>query len=437
MTHEVITFGCRLNDFESEIIKKNLNENQLSNVAVFNTCAVTKEAERQARQNIRRYIKNNPDTKIIVTGCSAQINPEQYLDIEGIDKIIGNDEKLKSEIYSGLSDEFESRVKYEKAENSSAFLSNEEKLLVNDIFSVEETANHLISGFEEKTRAFVQIQNGCNHRCTFCIIPYGRGNSRSVPIGEIVKQVKLLTDKGYKEIVLTGVDITDYGLDLPAKPRLGQMIRRLVSHVPEIHRIRLSSVDVAEMDEDIFWLLENEPRFMPHFHLSLQAGDNMVLKRMKRRHSREDVLRFFDRARKIREDVVFGADIIAGFPTETDEMFENSLKIIEESEIIHGHIFPYSEREGTPAAKIPQNKQVPKQIRKERAALLRDASQKQLNKFLNNRVGKTETILCESKNTAKTEHFCKVKISDSIKLEAGDIVEIKAIARENDYLIAN
>jgi threonylcarbamoyladenosine tRNA methylthiotransferase MtaB len=417
MKNEVITFGCRLNSYESEVIKNNLEENGLQNFVVFNTCSVTKEAERQAKQAIRKHIKEYPDSKVIVTGCAAQINPKQYSDISGVYKIIGNEEKLNKDFYKNFSNDF-----------------GTEKILVNDIFSIKETASHLITSLEDKSRAFMQVQNGCNHRCTFCIIPFGRGNSRSVPIGEIVNQAKILTQNGYKEIVLTGVDITDYGSDLPGKPKMGEMIKRLLKLVPEIKRLRLSSVDVAEIDEDIFWLLENEERFMPHFHLSLQAGDDMILKRMKRRHLRGDIFDFFEKTRKIRSDVVFGADIIAGFPTEDDKMFENSLNIIAEADIIHGHIFPYSEREGTPAAKIPQNKQVPKQIRKERAKLLREACDKQLNKFLQTRIGKTEQVLVEGKGYGRTEHFAKVKLSNE-NYKQGEIYDIKVFSVENSILL--
>lgn len=411
---EVITFGCRLNAYESEVIKTNLEKSGLNNAVVFNTCAVTAEAERQAKQAIRKHIRENPQSKVIVTGCGAQINAEKYSSIEGVYKVIGNEEKMKAETYKNLA------------------LPETEKVMVNDIMSITETASHLITSMEDKARAFMQVQNGCNHRCTFCIIPYGRGNSRSVPVGEIVRQSQILTSSGYKEIVLTGVDITDYGLDLPGSPRLGQMIRRLLVLNPEIKRIRLSSVDVAEIDEDIFWLVENEPRFMPHFHLSLQSGDDMILKRMKRRHTRKDILNFAEKVRKLRTDIVFGADIIAGFPTETDEMFENSLNVISEIGIIHGHIFPYSEREGTPAAKIPASKQVPHKIRKTRAAKLREACNNELQKFLKTRVGKTENIIVESSNIGRTEHFAQVRLLN--KYNAGELAEVK-IENSNNCLL--
>ncbi len=412
---EVITFGCRLNAYESEVIKNNLESAGVADAVVFNTCAVTKEAERQAKQSIRKYIRENPGRKVIVTGCAAQIDPVSYSGIDGVFKVIGNEEKMKAETFKSMS------------------LPETEKVLVNDIMSITETASHLITSMEDKARAFMQVQNGCNHRCTFCIIPYGRGNSRSVPVGEVVKQAEILVSHGYQEIVLSGVDITDYGSDLPGNPKLGQMMRRLLKLVPGIKRLRLSSVDVAEIDEDIFWLVENEPRFMPHFHLSLQSGDDMILKRMKRRHSRNDILAFAEKVRKIRPDIVFGADIIAGFPTEDDEMFENTLNIIAEAGIIHGHIFPYSEREGTPAAKIPNDKQVPKKIRKERAARLREACKHELEKFVQSRVGGFEDIIVESGDIGRTEHFIQVKLVE--KYETGSLVRIKAGAAEGGILL--
>jgi threonylcarbamoyladenosine tRNA methylthiotransferase MtaB len=404
-----------LNAYESEVIKNNLDKAGMNNAVVFNTCAVTKEAERQAKQAIRKYIRENPNSKVIITGCGAQINSEKYSSIEGVYKVIGNEEKMKPETYTGLA------------------LPETEKVQVNDIMSITETAGHLITSMEDKARAFMQVQNGCNHRCTFCIIPYGRGNSRSVPVGEIVKQAETLTSQGYQEVVLTGVDITDYGLDLPGAPRLGQMIRRLLNLNPAIKRLRLSSVDVAEIDEDILWLVENEPRFMPHFHLSLQSGDDMILKRMKRRHTRQNILDFAAKVRALRSDIVFGADIIAGFPTETDEMFDNSLKIISEIGVIHGHIFPYSEREGTPAANIPANKQVPVTVRKQRAAKLREACTEELNKFLQTRIGKTENVIVEKGGIGRTEHFVQVKLSGDHA--AGELIKVEIAGAENGFLL--
>lgn len=416
MATEVITFGCRLNAYESEVIKNNLDKAGMDNAVVFNTCAVTKEAERQAKQAIRKYIREHPGSKVIVTGCGAQVNSEKYSSIDGVFKVIGNEEKMKAETFTSLA------------------MPETEKVLVNDIMSVSETASHLITSMEDKARAFMQVQNGCNHRCTFCIIPYGRGNSRSVPIGEIVKQAEILTKHGYKEIVLTGVDITDYGLDLPGQPKLGQMIRRMLNLNPDILRLRLSSVDVAEIDEDIFWLVENEPRFMPHFHLSLQSGDDMILKRMKRRHTRQDILDFAKKVRSLGPDIVFGADIISGFPTESDEMFQNSLKIISEIGIIHGHIFPYSEREGTPAANIPANKQVQVPIRKERAAQLRDACAQELNKFALSRIGKLENVIVEKGGIGRSEHFLQVKLP--AEYQPGELITVKVTGADGATLLA-
>lgn len=416
--HQVINFGCRLNHFESEGMKEQLEKIETnSKVIVFNTCAVTKEAERQARQSIRKYAKENPEAEIIVTGCAAQVNPEQFIKMPEVNKVLGNEEKLELKQY--LTPE------------------NTEKAIVNDIMSVKETAFHMISSFEGKARSFIQVQNGCNHRCTFCIIPYGRGNSRSVPIGEIVTQVKLLTSQGYNEVVLTGVDMTDYGSDLPGNPNLGQMTTRLLNLVPNLSRLRLSSVDVAEIDEDLIELLKNNPKLMPHFHISLQAGDNMILKRMKRRHTREQVIEFCDKIRSIRSDATFGADIIAGFPTETDEMFENSLKLISEAGLTHLHVFPYSEREGTPAARIP--KQVPKQIRKERARLLREAGEQQLAQTLAKYVSTTQKILIEAGKDSKTENYLPVEINNINSViqanQIGQIKTVKIIASTPTHLI--
>ncbi len=391
MPRDVITFGCRLNSYESEIIRSHI-EDMAEDVAVFNTCAVTKEAERQARQAIRKYRRNHPDTKILVTGCSAQIHPEQYANLDEVDQVLGNDLKLERNSYH------------------SGFITDTERVKVNDIMAVKETANHLIQGMEERARAFMQVQNGCNHRCTFCIIPYGRGNSRSVPVGEVVKQGKMLVDAGYNEIVLTGVDMTSYGEDLPGKPRLGELVARFLKLVPELKRLRLSSIDVAEIDPTLMELLCYEPRVMPHLHLSLQAGDNMILKRMKRRHTREQVLEFCEKVRAVRPEVVFGADIIAGFPTETEAMFAHTRQFVEEAGLMHLHVFPYSEREGTPAASIPVSKQVPVAERKARAARLREAGNAQLQTFLATCVGKRERVIVEKGGIGRTEQFIPVSL---------------------------
>lgn len=405
---QVHNFGCRLNIYEGEVIKKRAEAAGLSNALIFNSCAVTSEAERQVRQAIRRARKENPQARIIVTGCGAQINPQRYAEMDEVNQVIGNQEKLEAKNYLHTDDE---------------------KILVNDIMSVKETASHMVTSFDGHARAFVQVQNGCNHRCTFCIIPYGRGNSRSVPVGDIVNQVRQLVETGYQEVVITGVDISDYGKDLPGSPTLGQMMRRLLSLVPELKRLRLSSIDAVEVDDDIYDLLANEPRLMPHIHVSLQAGDDMILKRMKRRHSRQDILDFCARVRSLRPDVVFGADIIAGFPTETDEMFSNTLNIVQEAGLTYLHVFPYSARTGTPAAKMPQ---VAKAIRKERAQRLREAGEKQLAQFLSSHIGKTLPVLAENNGYGRTEHFAPVKL-DGI-YQVGGIINVTITHIENSSL---
>ncbi|MAS87803.1 MAG: tRNA (N(6)-L-threonylcarbamoyladenosine(37)-C(2))-methylthiotransferase MtaB [Micavibrio sp.] len=406
MNAKVVTFGCRLNAYESQVMQEHADKAGLEEAIIFNTCAVTKEAERSARQAIRKARRENPNAKIIVTGCAAQIDPDGYGGMKEVDQVIGNDLKLKEETWTG---------------------KPTEKLLVNDIMSVTETASHLVNGFDGKARAFLQVQNGCDHRCTFCIIPYGRGNSRSVPIGEIAQAVKHLVEQGYQEVVLTGVDVTSYGPDLPGKPTLGQMIRRVLALVPDLPRIRLSSLDPVEIDADLWWLIEHEPRLMPHLHLSLQAGDDMILKRMKRRHNRQDVIDVCKRARSLRPDMSFGADIIAGFPTETDEMFENSMKIVEECDLTFLHVFPYSEREGTPAAKIPANKQVPVPIRKERAAKLRGLGEAQLAVFNERQIGKQVQIIVEKDNVGHSECFAEVHFDDPLPIGSLAIVYITSL----------
>lgn len=409
-TPEILTFGCRLNVYESEVMRKHASEAGLENAIIVNTCAVTKEAERQARQAIRKARKTNPDAQIIVTGCSAQISPDTYAAMPEVTRVIGNDVKLQAETWG---------------------LAGDDKVLVNDIMSVKETASHLIEGFEGHSRAFLQVQNGCDHRCTFCIIPYGRGNSRSVPIGVIADQVRALVNAGYKEVVFTGVDVTSYGPDLPGKPTLGQMIRRVLALVPELPRLRLSSLDPVEIDDDLWKLIAGEPRLMPHLHLSLQAGDDLILKRMKRRHLRQDVINVCQKARSYRPDMAFGADIIAGFPTETEEMFLNSLKIVEECDLTFLHVFPYSEREGTPAAKMPP---VKPEIRKERAGRLRALGEVQMQKFLASHVGAERIVVVEKDNIGRTEHFAEVLLDK--ELPAGSLAKIRATGVSQGRLMA-
>ncbi|MCK6441517.1 MAG: tRNA (N(6)-L-threonylcarbamoyladenosine(37)-C(2))-methylthiotransferase MtaB [Elstera cyanobacteriorum] len=352
---------------------------------IFNTCAVTSEAERQARQAIRKARRDNPNARIIVTGCAAQVSTAKFAEMPEIDRIIGNDLKLKPEAWGVTPDE--ARVE------------------VNDIMQVRETAQHLIEGFDGRARAFVQVQQGCDHRCTFCIIPYGRGNSRSVPAGAVVEQVRKLVENGYAEVVLTGVDVTSYGHDLPGKPTLGMLVRRVLKLVPDLPRLRLSSLDPVEIDDDLWAALAEEERLMPHLHLSVQAGADLILKRMKRRHLRADAIAVAEKALRLRPDTVFGADLIAGFPTETDEHFQDSLKIVSEANLTYLHVFPYSPRPGTPAAKMPQ---LPGGTIKARAAELRAAGQAALTRYLDTQAGRVEEILFEEETLGRTPHFVPV-----------------------------
>ena len=388
----LITFGCRLNAWESEVIRGHARAaassagGQTGETVIVNTCAVTAEAERQARQAIRRARREHPGARLIVTGCAAQIDPEGYAAMPEVDRVLGNEEKLKAKSYAP---------------------DSTEPVLAGDIMAVRETAGHLIQGFAGRTRAFVQVQQGCDHRCTFCIIPFGRGNSRSVPVGEVVAQVRALAEAGTAEVVLSGVDLTSYGADLPGAPSLGQMARRLLKLVPELKRLRLSSIDVIELDEDLLRLIAEEPRLMPHLHLSLQSGDDMILKRMKRRHNRAESVALCDRVRALRPDVVFGADLIAGFPTETQAMFANTEALIEDCGLTYLHVFPYSARPGTPAARMPQ---VPKAERKARAAALRARGDAALTRFLRSRVGARARVLIEKPGLGRCEHFAPVAL---------------------------
>ncbi len=403
---DIVTFGCRLNSYESEVMKAHAAKAGLDNAIIFNTCAVTNEAVRQARQAIRKARRDNNTARIIVTGCAAQIDPAQFGDMDEVDLVIGNEEKTDASAFARLAVEG----------------IGSERIRVNDIMSVKETAGHLVEGFEGRARAFVQVQNGCDHRCTFCIIPYGRGNSRSVPAGEVVTQVRALVENGYREVVVTGVDITSYGSDLPGNPSLGNLCARILKLVPELKRLRLSSIDSIEADPELMRLIADEERLMPHLHLSLQAGDNMVLKRMKRRHSREDAIAFCQEAKRLRPEMVFGADIIAGFPTETDEMFENSLRLVEECDLTWLHVFPYSARPGTPAARMPQ---VDGRLIKERARQLRDAGTTRTASFLTSRVGQTENVLMETETRGRTEQFAEITMAAPAR--AGEIVKTRVV----------
>jgi threonylcarbamoyladenosine tRNA methylthiotransferase MtaB len=413
---QIVTFGCRLNSFESEVMRERAAAGGADdNAIVFNTCAVTGEAVRQARQAIRRARRDNPKARIIVTGCAAQTDPHSFAAMDEVDLVLGNTEKFQAANY-----------------RAPAFaLEGEEKVRVNDIMAVREVAGHLIDGFADRARAFVQVQNGCDHRCTFCIIPFGRGNSRSVPMGAVVEQVRRLTDNGYLEIVLTGVDITSYGADLPGKPTLGKLAATILKQVPELPRLRLSSIDSIEADPALMEVLASEQRVMPHIHLSLQAGDNMILKRMKRRHSREDSIRFCQEARRLRPDVVFGADIIAGFPTESEEMFSRSLDIVEECGLTYLHVFPFSPRPGTPAARMPQ---LSRQIVRERAARLRAAGDKARAAFHASLLGTRQDVLVENARQARTRQYAPVRLS--VEGAPGRIADVLVTGEAGGELIA-
>jgi threonylcarbamoyladenosine tRNA methylthiotransferase MtaB len=416
---EIVTFGCRLNTYESEVMRKAADEAGLESLpggaVIVNTCAVTAEAVRQARQAIRKARRDSPAARIIVTGCAAQTNPDDFGAMEEVDLVLGNAEKLEAHNFRALPD----------------FGVNQfEKVRVNDIMSVRETAAHMVEAIEGRARAFVQVQNGCDHRCTFCIIPFGRGNSRSVPMGAVVEQVRRLVGNGYAEVVLTGVDLTSYGSDLPGSPRLGRLAGAILRGVPELARLRLSSIDSIEADDELTALIGGEPRLMPHLHLSLQSGDDMILKRMKRRHSRDDAIRFCEDVRRTRPDIVFGADIIAGFPTETDAMFDNSLALIEDCGLTHLHVFPYSPREGTPAARMPQ---VDRRTIRERAARLREAGEAAHARHLAGLVGSRQRVLVEREGLGRTEGFALASIATGAP---GDIVQASIIGVKDGRLLA-
>ena len=411
---KIINLGCRLNIYEGEIIKSHSKKNKLKNITIINSCAVTAEAEKKVAYEIRKAKRNFPNNKIVVTGCAAQIDPKKYASMKNVDLVLGNKEKIESKTWNNL--------KY----NS--------KIQVDDIFKFSKNQHESIEKFEGKSRAFIEIQQGCDHRCTFCIIPYGRGNNRSVPIGVIVNRIQTFVNNGYKEVVLTGVDITDYGKDLPGKPNLSQLIKRILNLVPNLMRLRLSSIDCAEITQD-FWSILLDKRLMPHFHLSLQSGNNLILKRMKRRHTREQAITFCKKVKSLRSDATFGADIIAGFPTESEIMFQDSLKLIDECKLTHLHIFPYSPREKTPASRMPQ---IDKKIIKERAKQLREKGKKNLMKYLTNKIGDKNFILIESSDTQKSigkdQHFIKVQINQ--KIQEGKIIPCVYTGIYNEVLLA-
>jgi threonylcarbamoyladenosine tRNA methylthiotransferase MtaB len=418
MSLDVVTFGCRLNAYESQAMRRAAGAAGLDDAVIVNTCAVTGEAVRQARQAIRRLRRERPHARIVVTGCAAQTEPETFAAMDEVDRVVGNGEKLAAATWAST------RAALECDEVDG-------KLAVADIMAVKETAAHLVDGIDGRVRAFVQVQNGCDHRCTFCIIPYGRGPSRSVPMGAVVAQVRRLVKNGYREVVLTGVDITSYGGDLPGTPRLGQLVKQILKHVPELDRLRLSSIDSIEADDDLIDALATEPRLMPHLHLSLQAGDDLILKRMKRRHSRADAVAFCQRVRRLRPDVAFGADLIAGFPTESEAMFARSLDLVDDCGLAHLHVFPFSPRPGTPAARMPQ---VARAVVKERARRLRENGAAALAHRLAGEVGARRQVLVESGGVGRTGQFMTVRLA--APAIPGTIVEVNIAGHDGRQLLA-
>jgi threonylcarbamoyladenosine tRNA methylthiotransferase MtaB len=401
MSVEIVTFGCRLNTFESEVIVREAERAGLSDTIVVNSCAVTNEAVAQARQSIRRLKRERPEARIVVTGCAAQTEPEMFAGMSEVDRVVGNDDKMRGEAWLAARTAFDIAAPFG--------IDSSEKIAVADIMAVKDMAPHLLEGFQKGLpRVFVQVQNGCDHRCTFCIIPYGRGNSRSVPMGAVVEQVRALVERGHAEIVLTGVDLTSYGADLPGAPKLGMLTKQILRHVPELKRLRISSVDSIEIDRDLLDVIADNERLMPHLHLSLQSGDDLILKRMKRRHSRADAIEFCAQVRRLRPDIALGAGIIAGFPTETEEMFARSQDLVEACGLTFLHVFPYSKRPGTPAARMPQ---VAGDAIKERARRLRATGEAALQRRLVSEVGHTRRVLIESATQGRTEHFVPVAIA--------------------------
>jgi threonylcarbamoyladenosine tRNA methylthiotransferase MtaB len=408
---ETITLGCRLNLYESEAMRNLAEDAGLSNVVLVNTCAVTGEAVRQARQTIRRARKQKPDALIVVTGCAAQIDPGMFAAMPEVDRVIGNAEKAEPKTFVALAS------------------GQTERVLVNDIMSVRETAGHLIDGVQDRARAYVQVQNGCDHRCTFCIIPFGRGNSRSVPAGEVVAMIGRLVAKGVPEVVLSGVDMTSWGADLPGQPTLGDLVQRILKLVPDLKRLRLSSVDAVEIDDTLFRLFAEEERMMPHLHLSLQHGADMILKRMKRRHTRDDAIKLAARLRAARPDIAFGADLIAGFPTETEAHFADSLALVDEVGLAFLHVFPFSPRPETPAARMPQ---LDKATIKARAALLRDKGQQALAAYLDSQIGTTQTVLIERDGKGRLDSFAEIQVPGG---QAGALIQARVTGRADGYLL--
>ena len=403
---QIVTFGCRLNAYESEIIRGHLGQEE--NIIVFNTCAVTAEAERQARQSIRRVRRKQPESRIVVTGCAAQTNPDAWHSMPEVDAVVGNDEKLRPGVFD----------------------RSQPEIQVSNIMEVADTAGHLIDGFEGRARAFLQVQNGCNHRCTFCIIPYARGNSRSIPVRDVVEKARHLVDRGYMEIVLTGVDIGDYGRDLGGCPSLANLIEIILAEIPKLMRLRLSSIDPVEINEGLINLIANEKRLMPHLHLSVQSGDDLILKRMKRRHTRNDVIGICETLRGLRPDILYGADLIAGFPTETKDNFDNTLNLVNECGFAFLHVFPYSSRGGTPAARMPQ---LPSAVRKERAKLLRDTGYLAAKRIFQSFVGSRQAVLVEGNTRGRTEHFVHIDLDKSAQV--GTVVSVDVVDVSENGLV--
>src|SRR4051794_3703222 len=416
MSVDIVTFGCRLNAFEAEVIRREAEGAGLSDTIVINSCAVTNEAVAQARQSIRKLKRERPAARIVVTGCAAQTQSDMFAGMAEVDRVVGNDDKMRSEAWH---------------EARTAFgLGASEKIAVSDIMTVKQMAPHLIDGFAAGLpRVFVQVQNGCDHCCTFCIIPFGRGNSRSVPMGAVIEQVRALVERGHVEIVLTGVDLTSYGADLPGAPKLGMLTRQILRHVPELKRLRISSIDSIEADADLLDAVADDARLMPHLHLSLQSGDDMILKRMKRRHSRSDAIAFCNQVRRLRPDIAFGADIIAGFPTETEEMFSRSVDLVAECGLTFLHVFPYSPRPGTPAARMPQ---LAGTVIKERAKRLRGTGEAALKQRLQAEIGTTREVLIEGEGQGRTEHYLPVAIADG---QVGSILPLRIVGGDGERLV--
>ena len=406
---DIVTFGCRLNTLESEIIRKHALAAGLDDAVIVHTCAVTAEAERQARQTIRRLRRERPEARLIVTGCAAQIDPARFAAMPEVDQVLGNREKL----------------------DPASYAPSENRIIAADIFTVRETAPHLVEGFEGRARAFLQVQEGCDHRCTFCIIPFGRGNSRSLAIAAVIEHARVLLAHDYRELVLTGVDITSYGEDLPERPSLGLLCRELLAAFPALERVRLSSLDPVEIDDELWSLIAGEPRLMPHLHLSLQAGDDIILKRMKRRHSRADAIAFCEQVRRLRPDVAFGGDIIAGFPTETEAMFSRSLDLVDECGLTQLHVFPFSPRPGTPAERMPQ---VAGDVVKDRARRLRQKGEAALRRHLDSEVGAQRRVLTERGGIGRTPQFTQVRLAAPV--EPGVMLDVAVAGHDGRQLLA-